>query len=230
MHMRLNKYIADAGVASRRGADELIKKGKVKINGETVHELGIKIDAGKDVVEVAGSPINIPNQGEKHAVYVALNKPRGYVCTTRRFKGEKNVLDLVTVPQRVFPVGRLDKDSEGLLILTNDGMLADQLTHPRNGHEKEYRVTVGRQVSAADVEKLKRGVREGGELLAAARVQAKGNTLVIVLTEGKKRHIRRMLQTLGYTTTRLVRTRIGKLTLGSLPSGSWKETKRDEIL
>lgn len=222
-NVQLNKYIADSGVCSRRKAAELIKDGKVKVNGEIVKESGRRIDEQRHSVEIQGKGVINHSSKEKKSLYIMLNKPRGFVCTTRKFKGEKNVLDLIKAKERIFPVGRLDKDSEGLLILTNDGEFANRMIHPRYEHEKEYEVLVDKEIKENEMEKLKNGIKDDGEELRVKQAKriAK-NKLKIILTEGKKRHIRRMLRMLGYETVHLRRVRMGDIKLGGLKVGKWK--------
>ena len=223
--IRLNKCIASQGICSRRKADEFIERGKVRVNGAVVKELGTKVDPDRDIVAVTGwGQINkkTKKQDQDGPIYILLHKPRGYVCTTKKFKGEKNVLDLVDLKERIYPVGRLDKDSEGLLILTNDGEFTNRLTHPSFQHEKEYEVTLSRALTAEDLETIKRGVSESGENLPVKQVELiEPKVARIILTEGKKRHIRRIFGSLDYKVTRLLRTRIDSYELADLKPGAW---------
>ena len=223
--IRLNKCIASQGICSRRKADEFIERGKVRVNGAVVKELGTKVDPDRDIVAVTGwGQINkkTKKQDQDGPIYILLHKPRGYVCTTKKFKGEKNVLDLVDLKERIYPVGRLDKDSEGLLILTNDGEFTNRLTHPSFQHEKEYEVTLSRALTAEDLETIKRGVSESGENLPVNQVELiEPKVARIILTEGKKRHIRRIFGSLDYKVTRLLRTRIDSYELADLKPGAW---------
>lgn len=230
--IRLNKCIASQGICSRRKADEFIERGKVRVNGAVVKELGTKVDPDRDIVAVTGwGQINkkTKKQDQDGPIYILLHKPRGYVCTTKKFKGEKNVLDLVDLKERIYPVGRLDKDSEGLLILTNDGEFTNRLTHPSFQHEKEYEVTLSRALTAEDLETIERGVSEGGENLPVKQVELiEPKVARIILTEGKKRHIRRIFGSLDYKVTRLLRTRIDSYELADLKPGTWTFIQMDK--
>jgi len=237
MKIILQKFIAASGLCSRRRAEELIRLGKVTVNG-TRAELGMKAKEGDDV-RVHGKKIVLP----KEKIHIKLNKPAGYTCTNRKFEGEKNVFALlagIKTPLRgrgLIIAGRLDKDSRGLLVLTNDGDLTARLTHPRYGHRKLYRVSIfnfqfsifkGKEV----VSRLKNGIDIGnGDGVVRAK-QVKylgGNKFDIVLTEGKKRQIRRMFRSLGYEIEDLIRTAIGGVRLGDLPEGKWRYLTTAEI-
>lgn len=222
----LQKYIANSGLCSRRQAESLIRDGKVLINGEKAN-LGARVDAN-DTVEVNGQAI----KEDKKKIYIKLNKPKGYTCTNRDFKGEKNVFELVDVPERLFIAGRLDKNSHGLVILTNDGDLMQELTHPRNEHEKVYHVLVDlptqkkQDISSDIIKQFKAGIDigEGDGLVKAKRMKYLNNNLFeMALTTGKKRQIRRMFQALNYGVQDLKRIRIGKYGLGNLKEGRWEE-------
>jgi 23S rRNA pseudouridine2605 synthase len=228
--LRLNKFLAHAGVASRRHADELIAAGRVRINGDVVRDLGTRINPETDQVAVDDHPV----RAERH-VYWAVNKPRGYLCTNHDPAGRPLALDLVPhVDQRVYTVGRLDEDSEGLLLLTNDGDLAQQLMHPRFGVEKTYEVQVAGSPSPAELRQLLTGV-----WLSDGRVKAKyvkrfkrqGNStwLKIVLAEGKNREVRRMLAKLNHKVMRLRRVAIGPVRLDRLPKGKSRKLALPEI-
>jgi 23S rRNA pseudouridine2605 synthase/23S rRNA pseudouridine2604 synthase len=224
--IRLQKHMAQCGIASRRQAEAMIRGGQVKVNGKVVTELGTKIDPGKDQVTVTGSP---PIKQEKK-VYYKLFKPIGIVsaCSDAR---EKTVIDLLkNIPFRLYPVGRLDKESEGLLILTNDGEIANQLMHPRYEHEKEYVVRVQRPMSAKMLVTLEQGMMlEGEQTLPTKIVLVEPNEFRIVLREGKNRQIRRMVEALGNRVTYLKRLRVGKIKLGSLKPGEYAELTSEEI-
>lgn len=207
-------------MCSRRAADEHIASGKVRVNG-AIATVGMRVDPAVDTIEVEGATVA---RLESERVVIMLNKPRGYVTSSEQRTKDPIVLDLVRdVPVRVFPVGRLDKESRGLLLLTNDGLLAYRLTHPRFAKEKEYLVRVAGIVTSEHVEKLRAGVRILGALVKPASVRqlAKG-VLQIVLTEGKNRQIRRMLRTLNLVVTDLQRVRVGALRLESLGEGKWR--------
>ena len=218
--MRLNKYLAHAGVGSRRHCDGLINAGRVTINGQPVHELGTQVDPEEQSVCVDGQPV----QSER-AVYWLVNKPRGYLCTNHDPAGRPLATDLVPqVTQRVYTVGRLDESSEGLLLLTNDGELAHRLMHPRFGVEKTYDVLVAGNPSQADQKKLLEGVWLSDGHVHARRVkrlkkQGEMTWMRIVLAEGKNREIRRMLARLGHKVLRLKRIAIGPVRIGTLKSG-----------
>ena len=229
MKMILQKAIANSGYSSRRKADELIRNGHVKVNGQLAL-IGDQADPMIDKITVKGSLI----QGEEKKVYVILNKPLGYTCTNRKFKDEKNIFDLVDLPERLFAVGRLDKDSHGLILLTNDGDLTLKLSHPRFAHDKEYEVKIRDEVVNPDlvIKKLLSGVEigDGDGIVKAVRAKYLQNDLfVITLNEGKKRQIRRMFEALGTRVVDLKRTRISSLTLGNLPEGKWDYLDQEEI-
>ena len=221
--MRLNKHISESGICSRRQADAWIAAGRVTVNGAK-GELGTQVKAG-DVVLVDGQPI----PARKRAVYLALNKPRGITSTTERDVAG-NIVDFVGHPERIFPVGRLDKDSEGLILLTNDGDIVNEILRVEHGHEKEYRVTVEPDVTDNFLSMMARGVRIGGEKTKPAQVaRLSGNEFRIVLTEGRNRQIRRMCSALGWRVKKLVRVRIMHIRLGDLPPGRWRDLTEAEV-
>ncbi|MCU0640672.1 MAG: rRNA pseudouridine synthase [Candidatus Margulisbacteria bacterium] len=205
---RLQKYLADCGVASRRKAEEMIRAGQVAVNGQVVTTMGTKVDPEKDKVRVAGRSV----KPESNKLYLKLNKPTGYYSSCVSQRGERTVLDLVSdVAERLYPVGRLDVSSEGLMLLTNDGDLANRLMHPRYEHEKEYLVTVEERVTPDALLKLKAD---------AAAVSLLGQyELRVILKEGKNRQIRKMVETAGNRVVALKRVRIGRIMLGKLPPG-----------
>ena len=229
--MRLNKYIAQAGVASRRKADDLIAAGKVKINGTVCTALGTEVREG-DRVSVNGR--DITSQGEK-LVYYALNKPLGYITTTSDEKGRETVLSLLTdVTQRVFPVGRLDADTTGLLILTNDGNLANHISHPRNAVWKSYEVEIDIAISEEKIQKLRSGVDIGGYITKPAevkllRIAKHASLLEIRICEGKNRQIRKMCKAVGARVVALTRTAIGEVRLGRTHEGTYRKLTQKEI-
>lgn len=224
--MRLQKFLASAGVCSRRAGEELILSGLVKVNGKPVTELGSKIDPEKDVVEVKGRKISL----EQSLIYIALNKPVGYV-TSCSHPGEKIVLDLVKTDKRIFPVGRLDKDSTGLLILTNDGRIHHRLSHPSFDHEKEYDVTLKHVISDQDLKRLSSGVFIDGRKTRTAKViRVSPDRFMITLKEGRNRQIRKMAEAVGNYVTSLHRTRFSKIEIGSLSPGKWRYLNDQEIL
>ena len=223
--MRIQKYLSAAGVCSRRKGEELILAGRVSLNGVVVSELGTKADPGLDLVEVDGKAVLI----EQDRVYIALNKPRDYVTSTRH-QGERVVTDLVDLPQRVYPVGRLDKDSTGLLLLTNDGRLHHRLSHPSFDHEKEYIVRVVKPIPDGALERLAKGVPMMGTKTRPARIRrVSRKQFNIVLQEGKNRQIRRMVRKVGNQVTELQRIRIANVHLGKLAQGSWRHLTQKEL-
>lgn len=241
--MRLQKYIASQGVCSRRKAELLIEEGRVKINGELVTELGTIIDPDQDIIMIDGKEIE--KKKDDGLVYIALNKPVDYISSASDAQGS-TVIDLITpnnhigkekkaLTARVFPVGRLDKDSEGLILLTNDGELTNKLTHPRYEHEKEYEVTIGERLSKDAQAILTAGMHIDGEDLKGIVIKdisnrGKRTIVTVILTEGKNRQIRKMFGRLGYHIISLKRVRIGRLKLNSLPTGRWRFTQKSEII
>lgn len=226
---RLQKVLAAAGIASRRASEELIVAGRVSVNGE-VAELGMKVDPATDVVLVDGERINV----DPSLIYVLLNKPRNVVTTADDPEGRATVLDLVNLPQRLFPVGRLDRDTEGLLLLTNDGALTHALTHPSYEVERTYLALVPGPVRKKVLAELRAGVEleDGLARPKRARVleEEKSKALLeIVMTEGRKREVRRMLSELGLTVERLARVAYGGIELGDLRQGKWRFLTQQEI-
>jgi len=216
--MRLQKFLSGAGVCSRRKGEEFIRAGRVRVNGRVVAELGAKIDPEQDRVSVDGTPV----QPEVRSVYIALNKPPGYV-TSCRHAGKRIVLELVDVPQRIFPVGRLDKDSTGLLLLTNDGRLHQKLSHPSFDHEKEYDVSVERPISDGALQRMAEGMPILDGRTRPAEVRRTGERRFrIVLKEGRNRQIRRMVRRLGNEVVELKRIRVAAVRLGRLSEGAWR--------
>ena len=221
--MRLNKHISESGVASRREADAWIAAGRVTVN-DAKGELGTQVRPG-DVVLVDGKPL----PARRKAFYLALHKPRGITCTTQRDVPD-NIVDFVGHPERIFPVGRLDKDSEGLILLTNDGDIVNEILRVERGHEKEYLVTVEPDVTDTFLAMMGRGVRIGAEKTKPAAVTRAGaNRFRIVLTQGLNRQIRRMCSALGWRVKRLVRVRIMHIRLGDLPAGRWRDLTEAEV-
>ncbi len=229
--MRLQKFLAHAGVASRRAAEEIIAAGRVSVNKKIITQLGTKVNPRQDDVRVDGKKITLP---QKH-VYIMLNKPRYVLSTTRDGWGDrKTVLDLVDVPERVFPVGRLDFESEGLILLTNDGELAQKLTHPSYRHEREYEVLLDRNLDRDALRRWRAGGFEvDGKPVAPMKVERlrsdAPNWLRITLTEGRKRQIREVAEQLGYPVITLVRVRFGSLKLGNLKPGAWRHLSPREV-
>ncbi len=227
--VRLQKYLADAGVASRRKAEELIAQGVVRVNNRTA-KIGDSVDVKNDTVTVRGKRVF----QAKNLYYILLNKPRGYVTTTDDELGRKCVTDLVKVKERIYPVGRLDRVSEGALILTNDGKFANALMHPSHHVAKTYRVTVRGEMSEGQMKRLAEGIELDGRMTAPAGVRTleklEDRTVIeIVLHEGRNRQIRRMLEALEKEVIRLKRTAVGSVELGSLPVGRYRDLTEKEI-
>lgn len=231
MQERLQKLIAAAGIASRRHAEELIELGRVTVNGKLAC-LGDKADPAKDDIRIDGAPLG----NKERPVYIMLNKPRGYVTTMSDEKGRKSVAELTAdCGARVFPVGRLDLDSEGLLIMTNDGELANALMHPSKGCVKEYLVRVKGEDIAAKAEKMAAGVELDGKRTAPAEIEilkADGQNALLrfAIHEGRNRQIRRMCQSVELKVTRLKRVSQGGVQLGRLPAGKWRLLTKEEIM
>ena len=230
--IRVQKYVADCGLMSRRKAEEEILAGRIKVNGERV-EQGRKIVPGVDRVEYLGKPVEMP--GNKRFVYIMLNKPRGYVTTMNDELGRKCVASLVSdVGERVYPCGRLDLDSEGLLIMTNDGELANKLMHPAHHIPKLYTVKVKGKVTEEQLKKLNKPMMiDGYETQPAVAkllsLKEEESAIGITLFEGRNRQIRKMCEQLGLTVVSLKRIAIGTITLGNLKSGTWKRLSRAQM-
>ena len=230
MEERLQKILARAGYGSRRACEELIAAGRVRLNGQ-VATLGMKADPQRDVIELDGKPV----AAREKLVYIALYKPRGVLSAAKSPDGRKTVRDLVDEPGRLYPVGRLDIDSEGLILLTNDGDLTNRLTHPRYGHEKEYQVLVARHPDEKQLTAWRLGVvLEDGYKTAPAEVHflryhGKGAWLKVILREGRKRQIRELGSRIGLPVVKIIRTRIRTLKLGSLKPGGWRHLTGNEI-
>jgi pseudouridine synthase len=229
---RLQKLMAQAGLGSRRDNEALIAAGRVRVNGRPA-KLGDKADPVHDRIEVDGRPLAAPASTR---LYIALNKPRGVISSLEDEleEGRTTVRDLIHIAGHIYPVGRLDKPSEGLMIMTNDGQLAHRLTHPRFGHEKEYDVTVEGFLTDAALEQWQRGVLLDGRLTAPATIRllernAGYTRFTIILREGRKRQIRHIAADLGHPVQRLVRERIGPIKLGNLQPGQWRYLAADEI-
>jgi 23S rRNA pseudouridine2605 synthase/23S rRNA pseudouridine2604 synthase len=225
MMMRLQKYLSAAGVCSRRKGEELIQAGRVAVNGVVVSELGTKVDPDLDMVEADGKVVHL----SQNLIYIALNKPREYVASCNQ-KGEKIVLDLMDVPERIYPVGRLDKDSTGLLLLTNDGSLHHRLSHPSFDHEKEYIVTLVKPIPDGALNHMAKGLPMMGTKTRPARIERMSpRKFRIVLQEGKNKQIRRMVRKVGNQVAELKRIRIANVKLGRLPSGDWRHLTQTEL-
>lgn len=229
---RIQKAISDAGYTSRRKAEELIAGGKVKVNGH-IAEIGMKVDIKKDIITINGEEIRT-GVGEK-LWYIALNKPRGFVTTTSDELGRKCVMDLVTdIPARVYPIGRLDRNSEGLIFLTNDGAFANLIMHPSGNIQKTYRVTVRETGIEEMLIKLSEGVKIDSGFVKPVSVTVleeneERTVLQFVISEGKNREIRKMCEAVNLTVIRLKRTSIGVVKLGMLQQGKWRELTKDEL-
>lgn len=231
--IRLQKYLASKGIASRRKCEEYILQGKVKINGETVTKLGIKVDPNSDKIEFNGKEIK--NKQEPH-VYILLNKPIDYVTTVKDQFGRNSILDLVKVNKRIVPVGRLDMYTSGAIILTDDGDFVYKVTHPKHEIEKTYTVTLKGIPTQEEIEKLKNGVEIGGFITNKAKVkilktdmEANKSRLEITIHEGKNRQIRRMCEAIDKKVLALHRSKIGKITVKDLELGKWRYLKPKEV-
>ncbi len=230
MEERLQKYMASCGVASRRKCEEIIIEGKVKVNGVTVNEVGIKVNPLEDIVEYNGEII----KKEENKVYIMLNKPEGYISSVKDEKGRSTILDIVKVKERVYPIGRLDYDSSGLLLLTNDGEIYNKIIHPRVELIKKYIAVVTGEITKKDVQKFEIGIDIGGYITAPAELKLlsfeKGiSTIEIGIHEGKNRQIRKMCAALHHEVLSLKRISIGDLKLGYLKRGEYRELKQDEM-
>jgi 23S rRNA pseudouridine2605 synthase/23S rRNA pseudouridine2604 synthase len=227
--MRLQKFLSEAGICSRRKGEEYIRQGRVRVNSRIVAELGTKVDSEKDRVEFDGKVIALKSE----PVYIVLNKPKGYV-TSCSHPGEKIVLDLIDISERVYPIGRLDKDSTGLLILTNDGSLHHRLSHPSFDHEKEYDVTVSKPITDGSLRNIASGLPMMGSKTRPAEIRRiSSRRFRIILKEGRNRQIRRMVRKVGSRVIRLKRIRVSKVKLGRLAEGAWRhltEKEKKELL
>jgi 23S rRNA pseudouridine2604 synthase len=221
--VRLNKYISETGVCSRREADKWIEQGRVSCNGVAA-ALGTQVAAGDDI-RVDGKPIG----AKKKHIYIALNKPPGITCTSET-QVDRNIIDFVGHTERIFPIGRLDKDSEGLILLTNNGDIVNEILRVENNHEKEYLVTVERAITDLSLSMMAGGVRIMGEMTRPCRVErVNQRSFRIVLTQGLNRQIRRMCSALGYRVRRLQRVRIMHIHLGQMGEGKWRNLTTAEL-
>ncbi len=229
--VRLQKYLAGCGVASRRKSEDIIRSGRVSVNGEVVREMGVQIDEENDVITLDGSVV----KPEKKMVYVMLNKPAGFVTTASDEKGRQTVMDLVAdIPVRIYPVGRLDYDTEGLLLMTNDGDLTYKITHPKNNVEKTYVAEVAGNMNMATITSLRNGVYIDGVKTSPAKVEVLGATqlgtkMEITIHEGRNRQVRRMFEAVGCKVKRLKRTKEAGLNLGHVPLGRWRKLTESEV-
>ena len=224
---RLNKYISETGICSRREADKLIEQNQVTINGK-IPELGTKVFDG-DLVRVNNKVVGATPENKSDRIYIAYNKPIGITCTTERhIKG--NIIDAIRHEQRIFPIGRLDKPSEGLILLTSDGDIVNKILRAENAHDKEYEVTVNQPISERFLTKMAKGVPILGTVTKPCKVSAIGKyRFNIVLTQGLNRQIRRMCEFLGYEVTKLSRTRIMHIELDRLRPGQWRNLTESEM-
>ncbi|HOA54980.1 MAG: pseudouridine synthase [Acetivibrionales bacterium] len=228
--IRLQKYLADAGVSSRRKCEELISQGRVQVNGRIVTEPGTKVE-GTEEIRVDGKKV----EPAKRKIYILLNKPVGYISSVRDQFSRKTVIDLVSgIKERIYPVGRLDYDTSGLIILTNDGEFANMLMHPRHEAEKVYRAEVEGMLGADDINRLEKGIDIGGYVTAPASVRVidktkKRSVVEISIHEGKNRQVRRMFESIGHPVLKLKRTAIGGITVGTLEEGKWRYLTKTEV-
>jgi 23S rRNA pseudouridine2605 synthase len=238
--VRLNKFIAGSGFTARRKADELIKEGRVTVNSEVVISLGTKINPDEDTVRVDGELIKPPSEKKGKLIYILLNKPAGYVTTTSDEKNRPTVLDLVKVRQRIYPVGRLDYDTEGLLLLTNDGELANKLMHPKYGVYKTYIVKINKPIDEKSLKRLREGVLikdnkrpsaplRTNEAKVSVVPKTEGRQLRISIHEGRNRQVRKMLEAVGCYVRKLKRIEYANLNLKGLREGEWRYLSGEEI-
>ena len=226
MATRINKYLSEVGFCSRRVADRLIEEGKVSINGE-ITEIGSKVKEG-DQVEVEGQKIINPTKQKN--IYLAFNKPTGIVCTTDRRVEPNNIIDFIKYPKRIFPIGRLDKPSEGLIFLTNDGDIVNKILRSKNNHEKEYIVSVNRPINKDFIQSMSNGVEILDTITKNCFVKQLGQKkFKIILTQGLNRQIRRMCESLGYRVKSLKRVRIMNIKL-DVPTGKYREITKEELI
>jgi 23S rRNA pseudouridine2604 synthase len=222
--IRLNKFISETGFCSRREADKMIDLGKVTVNGK-IPEMGTQV-SNADYIEINGKPL----KSKEQLVYLAFNKPIGITCTTER-KVKGNIIDFINFPKRIFPIGRLDKPSQGLIFLTNDGDIVNKILRSGNNHEKEYIVTVDKPISPSFIKDMANGIPILDTITKKCFVKKESKYVFkIILTEGLNRQIRRMCDYLGYGVVRLERLRIMNVTIDNLPVGKWRYLTKDELL
>ena len=226
---RLQKILSAAGIASRRASEQLILDGRVRVNGDVVTVLGTKVDPDAARIEVDGQPIR-----SQRRRYLMLNKPSGYITTMSDERGRNSVSELIDIPERVVPVGRLDRPTQGLLIMTNDGPLANRIMHPRYQLAKEYMVLVDGYPPPSVIRELREGITIDGDRVVPDEVRPLRQTpdglmLRVVIHEGRNRIVRRIFEAINYPVVRLVRTRIGPLQLGNLPRGAWRDLNPSEL-
>ncbi len=226
--MRLQKFIAHGGICSRRKAETYILEGKIKVNGIVVRELGTQVDPKKDTVLFEGRPVTL-NTAQRQFTYIAVNKPEGVVTTCAQ-KNARVILDLVKIDKRIYPVGRLDKDSIGLVLLTDDGALHNRLSHPSHNHEKEYLVTTAQPISDSALKTMAQGVMIQGKKTRKAQVfRVSKNGFRIILKQGLNRQIRKMVAQFGNTVDMLKRIRMANISLGNLKPGKWRYLTNEEV-
>jgi len=227
--VRLNRFLSDAGIASRRKADELIASGAVQVNGKTVKELGTRIDPEKNAVTINGKLV----QQRDKLVYILLNKPKDYITTTSDEKGRRTVLDIVKVKERIYPVGRLDRDTTGVLLLTNDGDLAHRLMHPKYEIKRAYKATLDKPMTRRDAVRLSSGILLEDGTTAECEVYTFGGSesaeVRIVIHEGRNREVRRMFEKLGYQVKKLNRVAYADITAEGLRQGEWRYLTKQEV-
>ncbi len=228
-HIRLNKYLATAGIASRRKADQMIQEGKVKINGKIVVDLGVKIDPDKDKIFFNEKQVVLLDE----LVYIVFNKPKDCITTARDERGRTTVMEYVRVKQRIFPIGRLDRNTSGVLLLTNDGEFANRLMHPKFEVKKAYKVNLDKALIREDADKLFHGIRLSDGMTKPARVHMlpghKNKVIGIVIHEGRNRQVHRMFEALGYKIEKLDRVCYGDITYEGLARGRWRYLTKAEV-
>ncbi|ENK0837224.1 pseudouridine synthase [Clostridium sporogenes] len=230
MEERLQKYMASCGVASRRKCEDIILEGRVEVNGIKIKEVGTKIISGKDIIKVDGNII----KPEENKIYILLNKPKGYLCTAKDEKGRKTILDLVKVKERIYPIGRLDMDTSGIIILTNDGEIYNKIIHPKSEKIKTYKAKVKGTMKKDHIELFKKGIDIGDYITAPATLEIfKTNKdtseIIIKIHEGKNRQVRRMCKSIGHPVIDLDRISIGNISKGDLKLGEWRYLTKKEI-
>jgi 23S rRNA pseudouridine2605 synthase len=227
--IRINKYLANAGVASRRKVDEMVQEGKVRINGKVITSLGTKIDPGTDKVFVDGRQIVILDE----PVYIVLNKPKDAITTASDERGRSTVMDYIRIKHRVYPVGRLDRNTTGVLLLTNDGEFANRLMHPKFEVKKAYKVTLDKALTREDADKLSHGVRLSEGMTKSAKIHflpgEKNKVVGIIIHEGRNRQVHRMFEAFGYEVYKLDRVGYADITYEGLPRGRWRYLTKTEV-
>lgn len=227
---RLQKYMAGCGTASRRKCEEYITQGKVKVNGQIITELGYKVDSMTDTVIFEGRELKI----EQNMRYIMLNKPEGIICSVKDEKGRKTVIDIINVEQRIYPIGRLDYDTSGLIILTNDGDVYNKIIHPSKKIDKKYIACINGFISNDEIVRFQNGIDIGGYITAASQIKVikklKQSCVVqIIIHEGKNRQIRKMCDAIGHPVLSLKRVSIGKINIGNLEIGKWRDLSKNEL-